>query len=260
MENVQRGRSSRGLAVMAAAGVVALSGCAGLVAGSAESAGPARSAASAGTEYRCWGEQVPQSALESGPTADTLEAAEALDGTEVPEIDPAEWTVLWDSAQKVVLIRELDEPEDLGAGDVRTHELLAVEWVDAVNLDPSPAWVLSRLSTCALATEAGESASVTLDPATPPDPASSELHLLVTEMACNSGQVAEGRVRVVELAQDEEAVGVEIAVDPREGGADCQSNPPTPFVVELDAPLGDRAVYDTSVLPPRELTMPPESD
>jgi hypothetical protein len=223
-----------------------MSGCASLAVGSA------------GAEYRCWGEPVPQSVLESGPTADTLEAADALQGHEVPQIEPADWTVLHDSDERVALVRELDEPEDLGAGDVRTHELLTIEWVDAVNLDPSPAWVLSRHSTCALATESGESASVTLDPANPPDPTSSELHLLVTERACNSGQDAAGRVRLVEISQDEETVGVEIAVAPREGAAGCPSNPPTPFVVELGGPLGDRAVYDTSVLPSRQLTMPPE--
>lgn len=201
--------------------------------------------ASADTVYRCWGEPVPLSVLESGPTADTLDAAEALDGVEVPQIDPAEWTVLSESDTRVALLRELDKAEDLGAGDVRTHELLAIEWVDAANLDPSPAWMLGQHSTCALATESGESASVTLDPANPPDPASSRLHLLVTEMACNSGQDAEGRVRLVRLSEGEESVGVEIAVDPREGDAACPSNP-TPFVVELDAPLGDRGVYDAA--------------
>jgi hypothetical protein len=209
--------------------------------------------------FWCSGEPVPAGVLENGATAESLEHAEALAGHEVPVIDPAEWIVLSESDENVALIRELDEPEDLGAGDVRTHELLAIAWVDAANLDPSPAWVLDRHSSCALAVDAGTdggAATVTLDPGAPPDAAATTVHLLVTEQACNSGLDADGRVRVVRLDQGESTIGVHVVVDPREGDQSCPSNPATPFVVELDAPLDGRGLYDVSVSPPRELEMP----
>ena len=36
----------------------------------------------------------------------------------------------------------------------------------------------------------------------------------------------------------------------------CPSNPPTPFTVDLDEPLGDRLLLDASTLPPRPITLP----
>jgi hypothetical protein len=219
------------------------------------------------TEYLCWDVPVPLSVLDDGATADTLgeDGRAALEGAEVPPIDPAEWTIVTESPELVALIRELDEPEDLGAGDVRTHELLTVAWVDAANLDPSPAWVLGRYGTCALRTDSADhvpdgealgEAGLTLDPANPPDPAAREVHLLVTEQACASGEAATGRVVLADLVEADDVVDLVIGVKELPGGANCPSNPPTPFVVELDAPLGDRAVRDAAVTPPRELTMP----
>lgn len=221
--------------------------------------GPASRTAGEGS-YRCWETVVPDDVLESGVTADHLseDGRAALDGLEVPPIDPAEWTVVEDGAERVALLRELDGPEDLGAGDVRTHEMLVIEWTDAPNLDPSPTWVLTAAQTCALRADLGElgTATLTLDPEHPPVPDARELHLLVTEMACNNGEDAEGRVRLSALAVRDDAVAVTVGVEPRTGDANCPSNPPTPFVVELDEPLGDRVVLDASVHPAREVVLP----
>ncbi|MDF2805483.1 MAG: hypothetical protein K0S43_429 [Cellulosimicrobium sp.] len=221
--------------------------------------GPASRTAGEGS-YRCWETVVPDDVLESGVTADHLseDGRAALDGLEVPPIDPAEWTVVEDGAERVALLRELDGPEDLGAGDVRTHEMLVIEWTDAPNLDPSPTWVLTAAQTCALRADLGElgTATLTLDPEHPPVPDARELHLLVTEMACNNGEDAEGRVRLSALAVRDDAVAVTVGVEPRTGEANCPSNPPTPFVVELDEPLGDRVVLDASVHPAREVVLP----
>lgn len=221
--------------------------------------GPAGATAGEGA-YRCWETVVPDDVLDSGVTADHLseDGQAALDGLEVPPIDPAEWTVVADGAERVALLRELDDPEDLGAGDVRTHEMLVIEWTDAPNLDPSPTWLLTAAQTCALRADLGElaTATLTLDPDHPPVPDARELHLLVTEMACNNGEDAEGRVRQSALAVRDDAVEVTIGVEPRTGGASCPSNPPTPFVVALDEPLGDRVVLDASVRPAREVVLP----
>jgi hypothetical protein len=96
-------------------------------------------------------------------------------------------------------------------------------------------------------------AAVALDPDHPLDPDSREVHLLVTEQACASGQVAEGRVRLAMLTESEDTVDVAIGVEPLTGDATCPSNPPTPFVVELDEPLGERLVRDLTVDPPQEI-------
>lgn len=97
-------------------------------------------------------------------------------------------------------------------------------------------------------------AAVALDPDHPLDPDSREVHLLVTEQACAGGQAAEGRVQLAMLTESEDTVDVAIGVEPLTGEVTCQSNPPTPFVVELDAPLGERDVRDIAVEPPQEIT------
>lgn len=104
-----------------------------------------------------------------------------------------------------------------------------------------------------------DNASVTLDPARPPDPASSELHVLVTERDCNSGDDAEGRVELVSLDEDDEAVTFSVGVRPHNKPANCPSNPPTPFTIVLNEPLGDRDVLDGSKDPARALEMPREN-
>jgi hypothetical protein len=251
MEERQVGRAGR----VVGAGLVAVLGL-GACAPADEPAGETAGEGS----YRCWETVVPEDALEAGVTADRLspERSAALDGTEVPPIDPAEWTVVEDGVERVALLRELDDPEDLGAGDVRTHEMLVIEWTDAPNLDPSPTWFLTAAQTCALRADLDGlgTATLTLDPEHPPVPDAREVHLLVTETACNSGEDAEGRVRLSALAVRDDAVEMTLGVEPRTDGANCPSNPPTPFVVELDEPLGDRVVVDASVHPAREVVLP----
>ncbi|MBM7817629.1 hypothetical protein JOE63_000106 [Cellulosimicrobium cellulans] len=242
-----------GRAVGAAlAAVLVLGGCATADRPAGETAGEGA--------YRCWETAVPDGVLESGVTADRLseEGRAALDGLEVPPIDPAEWSVVEDGAERVALLRALDQPEDLGSGDVRTHEMLVIELTDATDVDPVPTWSLTAAQTCALRADLGGlgTATLTLDPEHPPASGAREVHLLVTEMACNSGQDAEGRVRLSDLAVRDDAIAVTVGVEPRTGVADCPSNPPTPFVVELDEPLGDRVVLDASVHPAREVVLP----
>lgn len=68
--------------------------------------------------------------------------------------------------------------------------------------------------------------------------------MLVTEQGCNSGQTADGRVRLVPLLEAEDSVTVTIGVKPPFGDASCQGNPPALFTVELATPLGDRTIID----------------
>jgi hypothetical protein len=96
-------------------------------------------------------------------------------------------------------------------------------------------------------------AIVALDPDNPPDPGSSEVHLLVTEVACAGGRPADGRVTLERLVEHEDRVELVIGVEAPEGDQTCPSNPPTPFTVELDEPLGDRILLDVAEDPEQEL-------
>ena len=65
--------------------------------------------------------------------------------------------------------------------------------------------------------------------------------VVVHETACASGRSADGRV-VADVAYEATVVLIDIRVHPLGGDQDCQSNPDTSFVVELDEPLDDRAI------------------
>ena len=90
------------------------------------------------------------------------------------------------------------------------------------------------------------------------DPAAREIPVLVTERACNSGEDARGRIVVASIDESDDSVTVTFAVRPRGGGQECPSNPETPFVLELPAPLGDRVLQDGSSVPPRDATLCPD--
>lgn len=88
-----------------------------------------------------------------------------------------------------------------------------------------------------------------------PSPGDTSVDVLVSERACASGQSAQGRVQLVELNETTEQVQLRIGVRPPDGDQTCQGSPPTPFTVELSEPLGDREIIDTSVVPPRPVTV-----
>lgn len=244
--------------VVAVAGVVlaglvlaACGGPAGAPAGSAPDA-------VAGASYACHGDPVPLEALRDGPPATELgdEGLAALEGAEVPDVeDLAAWTVVEESDVRVVLMRELPAPRDMDMGTVHTHERLAVERFGPEDADGRPGWHLRSMGTCDLQRQLDDlaPADLLLDPAAPPSPDSEELALLVVERACASGQPADGRIEIVELEITDHEVQLVIGVEPRDGDQTCPSNPPTPFTVELDAPLGERTVVDASVWPYRPL-------
>ena len=58
--------------------------------------------------------------------------------------------------------------------------------------------------------------------------------------------------------RDPTTVGVVIGVRPHEDGMarTCISNPPTPFTVDLEHPLGDRVIMNAAVVPQREIALP----
>jgi hypothetical protein len=89
-------------------------------------------------------------------------------------------------------------------------------------------------------------------------PETREVNLLVTETACNSGQDARGRIRVLDLAPAAASVTVLLGVVPRPGDHECPGNPETPFTLELPEPLGDRVLLDGSSVPARDAATCPD--
>ncbi len=121
------------------------------------------------------------------------------------------------------------------------------------------AWAVMQESLCALQHDLGELdlADVELDPAHPPRAGDEEIHFLVTERACNSGQPATGRVELESGFYDGAVMEVTIGVRPTGETADCPGNPPTPFVFELKSPwVEGTVVRDATYVDPRELPMP----
>jgi hypothetical protein len=192
----------------------------------------------------------PASSLPEGP-------AGAVDDVGAPAFDPTQdWKVLHQSDDRVDLVRELDEPFDNGSGDVRTHESRTLERITGAPNVPDGTWLLMSAGPCTqrLVTD-DDLGDADLTLADTPSPGDTSVDLLVHERACASGHSAEGRIELVELNETAEQVQLRIGVRPREGGQDCQGNPPTPFTIDLAEPLGDREIVDASVVPPRPVTV-----
>jgi hypothetical protein len=101
------------------------------------------------------------------------------------------------------------------------------------------------------------SAEWAFDPAQPvPDATTQVFDALVTELSCNSGEPADGRIVGPQILKSGDTVLVVFAVRPRPGGQDCQSNPPTRVKVDLGEPLGARKLLDGGTLPPGDPAQP----
>jgi hypothetical protein len=109
---------------------------------------------------------------------------------------------------------------------------------------PNPAMVSSETCPLMAVPPAGYTpATWALDPSVPFSAESTEIHVLVQEQTCASGRTAEGRIaQNVDLRAD--AVVVTLAVRSREGLQTCQGNPPTPYVLHLGQPVGNRMLQD----------------
>lgn len=90
-----------------------------------------------------------------------------------------------------------------------------------------------------------------LDPgAAPPNAASTELHVLVLEQACASGSSADGRIAGPAIDDGTTSVTITIGVRRAIGDQGCPRNPPTPYVMRLNEPLGARTLLDGGHAPP----------
>ncbi|QEO14372.1 hypothetical protein FLP10_08030 [Agromyces intestinalis] len=256
-----------GLAVAAAAvAVIALAGCAaGEPAGAGAAAEPARPAIEG--PLFCGSTEIAAEALDERRPATELppDVVAALESPLVLGIAPlTTWFVVEERDDRLVIMTEHDEPVDLGGGDIRSFGLVAISTTPNPAIPLDAPWGIDTAADCSPRIALGDLGDVgdlddvtlTLDPDAPPEAQADELALLATESACNSGQPATGRIEVIDVVETETTVEVVVGVRPRSGGATCPSNPPTPFTIELERPLGDRMILDARVVPARELALP----
>lgn len=121
------------------------------------------------------------------------------------------------------------------------------------------AWAAEGFGTCRIEVSAVglEPARTQLDPDREPDPAATELSVLINEQACANGEAPAGREIVPVVVETASAVEIVVLVAPVAGAADCPGNPWHPISVPLEEPLGDRAIFDGSTIPPVERSWPP---
>lgn len=77
-----------------------------------------------------------------------------------------------------------------------------------------------------------------------------QLALSVMELSCASGLTADGRIEPAQVIYGDEQVVIAIHVRTRGADNGCPSNPETPFTVQLQEPVGRRALVDGGAVPP----------
>ena len=208
-------------------------------------------------EVSCGGSEFDITALSGAPSVSSLPRgpAGAVDDAGAPAFDASkDWKVVHRSDDRVELVRQLEEPLDDGAGDVRTLESRTIEQITGATNVPDGTWLLTSSQRCAarlVVESAFGEAALTLADA--PSPSATTIDLLVRERACASGEPAHGRIEVVELDETVDQIRLHVGVRERRGGQTCQDNPPTAFSIQLAEPLGRREVVDASVVPPLPL-------
>jgi hypothetical protein len=99
-----------------------------------------------------------------------------------------------------------------------------------------------------------------VDEESPPTPGSSTFPIEVLERNCASGRPAEGRIADPIVEYGEDAITITVPVHPVDASVvKClwHGNPWTPFVLELDEPVGGRLLLDGGPWPP-EQRWPPQ--
>jgi hypothetical protein len=123
--------------------------------------------------------------------------------------------------------------------------------VPAVRVQPLPRWAIAFMAVLGLAAavfvaivfvdETGDArpAEWRVAPGATLGRDSREVPLLVHERECASGRDASGRIRV-DVDYRANTVVLDVEVASLSGGQECPGNPETPYLLELDQPLGER--------------------
>jgi hypothetical protein len=95
-------------------------------------------------------------------------------------------------------------------------------------------------------------ASWVVDETAPLDPSAELVRLRIQEKNCASGQAPVHREVVPVVVAEDDRITITVLVEPVQGVATCPANPWHQIIVDLGEPLGDRALFDGSSLPPTE--------
>jgi hypothetical protein len=154
-------------------------------------------------------------------------------------------------------VRVADEP---GRVQFIARAVAADELVVAGFFELNGAWQLDLMGQCSprpVAPAGTSLAAFWLDPAFDrPAAGDTVVHGLINEQACASGKPPVGRVLEPQVFEGDTWIVVQVTVANVPGGADCPGNPTVPITVTLPSPLGDRELFDGSVIPPRDATVP----
>jgi hypothetical protein len=82
------------------------------------------------------------------------------------------------------------------------------------------------------------------------DSTASTFEVLATELSCANGEAPEGRDVTQAVVVTDSEITITVLVEPVRGGATCPGNPEFAFEIDLDEPIGDRALLDGSETPP----------
>jgi hypothetical protein len=209
-------------------------------------------------QFTCGGERTfPASALEgpggaekeSGAVYDALRAAFEVFPDVVQGAAELEW-ILVDQDDRAALFvgRTKDPPPDWIATEVGS------------DTGAGPLRPLNK-GDCNLRVVISDEygpATWAIDPAfATPGPNSTEVHLLVWEVACSGGSATTGRISPAVIDYTETTVSITIGVRPLDGFQGCPLPPGTPVVVTLTEPLDSRTLLDGGHFPPAAPSPPP---
>jgi hypothetical protein len=147
------------------------------------------------------------------------------------------------------------QQDDSGALFVARGDADPAWWYVVVEKDGS-AWKPGGMGGCGLNVQLSDEflpAQWSLDPDYPaPTSSSTELHILVWELACHDEYAATGRTSAPVVVYGAETLTVTIGVRPLEGAHTCPGTPGTPAILTLPKELDGRTLLDGYTYPPVE--------
>lgn len=166
-------------------------------------------------------------------------------GVEESDLPSDGWRRVVDSPEEVVLLAET-------ADDERPYAVVHVVPGDGGYIHQG-GWEVDSFGGCRPRLDVLDDVSVAewwVDPtAEQTSPESESVPALVLERACASGGTAEGRILPPTIVYGPTEVTITIIVQRLAVDAQCPGHPPTPYVIELEEPLGERTLVDGGQFP-----------
>ncbi|MEM9748102.1 MAG: hypothetical protein AAF945_15500 [Actinomycetota bacterium] len=158
--------------------------------------------------------------------------------TEIGVLDPADWILVSEDEQRVVLVRPAPE----GTG----HEITTLRPdVDGWTLGT---WGGVGDCTLEVALPDGLGEVEWAFEGGPPSADATSFTVLATEVDCASGRELGDQLLGPQVVESDEEIRIAFAAIPVGGAVECPGNPPTAAAIELAAPVGDRSIVDGRIL------------